>query len=215
MFAAELHRMGGDVSIEDHHAIVRGVGHLQGAPVKSTDLRAGGALVLAGIVADGETQVHRIEHIDRGYEDYVGKLASFGAGCVPPSAVGVLTLLSHRYRVQSTCPYFSVQGDVMLDSNKRRAQQTRRIARQMESSGTYGTHNATGGAPREPCRPYSKGPRNADRAQLSPIPERPTRHARAMCAKCSRAPALVSRAMSIASASRVAPMPKSCAARPP
>ncbi len=72
MFAAELHRMGGDISIEDHHAIVRGVGRLQGAPVKSTDLRAGGALVLAGIVADGQTQVHRIEHIDRGYEDYVG-----------------------------------------------------------------------------------------------------------------------------------------------
>ncbi|WP_282209635.1 UDP-N-acetylglucosamine 1-carboxyvinyltransferase [Parvibacter caecicola] len=79
MFAAELHRMGGDISIEDHHAIVRGVGRLQGAPVKSTDLRAGGALVLAGIVADGQTQVHRIEHIDRGYEDYVGKLASLGA----------------------------------------------------------------------------------------------------------------------------------------
>ena len=79
MFAAELHRMGGDISIEDHHAIVRGVGRLQGAPVKSTDLRAGGALVLAGIVADGETQVYRIEHIDRGYEDYVGKLASLGA----------------------------------------------------------------------------------------------------------------------------------------
>lgn len=54
----------------------------------------------------------------------------------------------------------------MLDSNKRRAQQTRRIARQMESSGTYGTHNATGGAPREPYRP-SKGPRNADRVNFS------------------------------------------------
>lgn len=54
----------------------------------------------------------------------------------------------------------------MLDSNKRRAQQTRRIAKQMESSGTYGTHNATGGAPREPYRP-SKGPRNADRVNFS------------------------------------------------
>lgn len=54
----------------------------------------------------------------------------------------------------------------MLDSNKRRAQQTRRISRQMESSGTYGTHNAGGGAPREPYRP-SKGPRNADRVSFS------------------------------------------------
>ncbi|MBR5258918.1 MAG: UDP-N-acetylglucosamine 1-carboxyvinyltransferase [Eggerthellaceae bacterium] len=79
MFAAELGRMGGDITIEDHHAIVRGVGRLQGAPVSSTDLRAGAALVLAGIDAEGETRVHEIRHIDRGYEDYVGKLASLGA----------------------------------------------------------------------------------------------------------------------------------------
>ena len=79
MFAAELMRMGADIQMEDHHAIVRGVDRLQGAPVSSTDLRAGGALVLAGIVAEGETAVHHIEHIDRGYEDYVGKLASLGA----------------------------------------------------------------------------------------------------------------------------------------
>ena len=78
MFAAELARMGADISIEDHHALVRGGRKLQGAPVSSTDLRAGAALVLAGIVAEGETQVHHIEHIDRGYEDYVGKLASLG-----------------------------------------------------------------------------------------------------------------------------------------
>ncbi len=79
MFAAELSRMGADISIEDHHAIVRGVSRLQGAPVSSTDLRAGAALVLAGIDAEGETRVHEIRHIDRGYEDYVGKLASLGA----------------------------------------------------------------------------------------------------------------------------------------
>ncbi|WP_172136755.1 UDP-N-acetylglucosamine 1-carboxyvinyltransferase [Adlercreutzia sp. ZJ473] len=79
MFAAELMRMGADITIDDHHALIRGVAGLQGAPVSSTDLRAGAALVLAGIVADGETRVHRIEHIDRGYEDYVGKLASLGA----------------------------------------------------------------------------------------------------------------------------------------
>ena len=79
MFAAELTRMGADITIEDHHAIVRGVSHLEGAPVKSTDLRAGAAIVLAGVVAEGETDVHNIEHIDRGYEDYVGKLVSLGA----------------------------------------------------------------------------------------------------------------------------------------
>lgn len=79
MFAAELMRMGADVTIEGHHALVKGVEKLQGAPVSCTDLRAGAALVLAGIYAEGETRIHDIEHIDRGYEDYVGKLQSLGA----------------------------------------------------------------------------------------------------------------------------------------
>ena len=79
MFAAELMRMGANITIEDQHAIVSGVSALQGAPVSSTDLRAGAALVLAGIAAEGETVVYDIEHIDRGYEDYVGKLAHLGA----------------------------------------------------------------------------------------------------------------------------------------
>ncbi len=79
MFAAELLRMGADIVLEDRHALVYGVNHLQGAPVSATDLRAGAAIVLAGIVADGQTFVHNIEHIDRGYEDFVGKLCSLGA----------------------------------------------------------------------------------------------------------------------------------------
>lgn len=74
MFAAELARMGADIRIDGHHALVNGVGHLSGAPVNSTDLRAGAALVIAGLVADGATFVDSIHHIDRGYEDYVGKL---------------------------------------------------------------------------------------------------------------------------------------------
>lgn len=79
MFAAELRRMGADITIDDHHAFVRGVPALQGAPVSATDLRAGAALVLAGVIAEGETQIHEIKHIDRGYEDYVGKLSALGA----------------------------------------------------------------------------------------------------------------------------------------
>jgi UDP-N-acetylglucosamine 1-carboxyvinyltransferase len=53
--------------------------HLSGAPVKAPDIRAGAALVLAGLRAEGETVVHDAEHIDRGYEDFVGKLTSLGA----------------------------------------------------------------------------------------------------------------------------------------
>lgn len=79
MFAAEIGRMGAEVSIEDHHALVKGVSKLDGAAVKATDLRCGAALVLAGIFAEGTTEVRRIYHIDRGYEDYVGKLAGLGA----------------------------------------------------------------------------------------------------------------------------------------
>lgn len=79
MFASELARMGANIGIEDHHAIVRGACELQGADVSSTDLRAGAALVLAGLVADGQTRVHKVQHIDRGYEDYVGKLRELGA----------------------------------------------------------------------------------------------------------------------------------------
>ena len=79
MFAAEIGRMGAEITIEDHHAVVEGVPSLQGASVKATDLRCGAALVLAGIFAEGETQVHNIYHIDRGYEDYVGKLTGLGA----------------------------------------------------------------------------------------------------------------------------------------
>ncbi len=79
MFAAEIGRMGADIDIEDHHAMISGVPALQGTSVKATDLRCGAALVLAGVFAEGVTQVHKVHHIDRGYEDYVGKLASLGA----------------------------------------------------------------------------------------------------------------------------------------
>ncbi len=79
MFADEIARMGADIRIESHHALVRGVAQLSGAPVRCTDLRGGAALVIAALVADGETQIGDIYHIDRGYEGFVDKLASLGA----------------------------------------------------------------------------------------------------------------------------------------
>jgi UDP-N-acetylglucosamine 1-carboxyvinyltransferase len=79
MFADEIKRMGADIDIEGHRALVRGVRRLQGAPVRSPDLRGGAALVLAGLVAEGETCVTDVEHIMRGYEDFTGKLAALGA----------------------------------------------------------------------------------------------------------------------------------------
>ena len=78
-YVDELVRMGADIRTDDHHAIVRGVERLSGAPVRAPDIRAGAALVLAGLRADGETVVHDAEHVDRGYEDLVGRLRHLGA----------------------------------------------------------------------------------------------------------------------------------------
>jgi UDP-N-acetylglucosamine 1-carboxyvinyltransferase len=78
MFADELVRMGADVRIEGHHALLKGVETLSGAPVRCTDLRAGAALVLAGLVAEGETTVTDTFHIERGYEGFVDKLTALG-----------------------------------------------------------------------------------------------------------------------------------------
>lgn len=75
----ELVRMGADIRTEGHHAVVRGVGSLQGAPVTGSDLRAGAALVVAALAADGRSEVHEFHHVQRGYEDFAGKLRSLGA----------------------------------------------------------------------------------------------------------------------------------------
>ncbi len=79
MFAEELLRMGADVRIESHHALVKGVERLSGAPVRSPDLRGGAALVLAALVAEGTSEILDIHHIERGYERFVDKLAVLGA----------------------------------------------------------------------------------------------------------------------------------------
>jgi UDP-N-acetylglucosamine 1-carboxyvinyltransferase len=78
-YVEELRRMGADIRTEGHHAVVRGVPRLSGAPVGAPDIRAGVALVLAGLVADGETVVSDAHHIGRGYEDLAGSLRSLGA----------------------------------------------------------------------------------------------------------------------------------------
>ena len=78
-YVDELIRMGADIRAEGHHAVVRGVERLSGAPVRAPDIRAGAALVLAGLAADGETLVGTANHIERGYQNLVGNLNSLGA----------------------------------------------------------------------------------------------------------------------------------------
>ncbi|UHQ19691.1 UDP-N-acetylglucosamine 1-carboxyvinyltransferase [Lysobacter sp. KIS68-7] len=79
MHVQELLRLGADIRVEGHTAIVRGVEQLSGAPVMATDLRASASLILAGLVADGETVIDRIYHLDRGYENIEEKLSGLGA----------------------------------------------------------------------------------------------------------------------------------------
>ena len=79
MHVQELQRLGADIRVEGHTAIVRGVPRLGGAPVMATDLRASASLILAGLVAEGETSIDRIYHLDRGYENIEEKLSGLGA----------------------------------------------------------------------------------------------------------------------------------------
>jgi UDP-N-acetylglucosamine 1-carboxyvinyltransferase len=79
MHALELQRLGADIAIQGNSAVVRGVDRLQGASVMATDLRASAGLVIAGLLAEGETVVDRIYHLDRGYEALEAKLSALGA----------------------------------------------------------------------------------------------------------------------------------------
>jgi len=79
MHVQELLRLGADIRVDGHTAVVRGVEKLGGAPVMATDLRASASLILAGLVADGETTIDRIYHLDRGYERIEAKLSALGA----------------------------------------------------------------------------------------------------------------------------------------
>jgi UDP-N-acetylglucosamine 1-carboxyvinyltransferase len=79
MHAQELDRMGADIRLEGNRAIIRGVRGLSGAPVMASDLRASVALLLAGLVANGTTEISRVYHLDRGYEHIERKLSRLGA----------------------------------------------------------------------------------------------------------------------------------------
>lgn len=93
MFIDEMARLGADIRTDGHHAVVRGRERLSGAPVTATDIRAGAGLVIAGLCAEGVTEVAQVHHIDRGYPDFVADLRTLG---VPvervPAAVGPFDL---------------------------------------------------------------------------------------------------------------------------
>ena len=79
MFVDELNRMGADIRTEGHHAVIRGVDRLSAAPVRALDIRAGAAMVIAALAADGVTEIEDMYHVDRGYQDFEAKLTALGA----------------------------------------------------------------------------------------------------------------------------------------
>ena len=79
MHVSELIRMGGSMNIHERTVAISGVKRLTGAPVSATDLRAGAAMALAGLIAEGETVISNVFHINRGYENLVGRLSGLGA----------------------------------------------------------------------------------------------------------------------------------------
>lgn len=93
-YVEELLRLGADIRTDGHHAVVRGVAHLTGARVTAPDIRAGAALVIAGLAAKGVTEIGDIHHIDRGYDDLVGRLASLGAAIERISPTGEMPRLT-------------------------------------------------------------------------------------------------------------------------
>ena len=78
-YVGQLLRMGANIQVDGKIAVIEGVDHLTGVTVKATDLRAGAAMVIAGLIAAGETVVEKIEYVDRGYENIVEKLTKLGA----------------------------------------------------------------------------------------------------------------------------------------
>ncbi|TDB79010.1 UDP-N-acetylglucosamine 1-carboxyvinyltransferase [Micromonospora sp. KC721] len=78
MFANEMVRLGADIKTDGHHAVVRGRDRLSGAPVRATDIRAGAGLIIAGLCADGITEVSHVYHVDRGYPDFAADLRALG-----------------------------------------------------------------------------------------------------------------------------------------
>ena len=81
-YVAQLTRMGANVQVDGKVAVIEGVSELTGAPVKADDLRAGAAMLIAGLTAQGVTEIENIQHIDRGYEDVVEKFLALGADIV-------------------------------------------------------------------------------------------------------------------------------------
>ena len=82
MHVAQLGKMGANIETAGNKAMVKGNAHLRGCQVMATDLRAGAALVLAGLVAEGKTEISEIYHIERGYEKFIEKFAALGATIV-------------------------------------------------------------------------------------------------------------------------------------
>ena len=101
-FVEEMIRLGADARTDGHHAVVRGLPQLSSAPVWCSDIRAGAGLVLAGLVADGDTEVHDVFHIDRGYPLVRREPGDFGSGDRAGSSKRTARLARSPHRMAET-----------------------------------------------------------------------------------------------------------------
>src|SRR5205085_897063 len=148
MHMLEMRRLGAEIRLEGNTAIIRGVDKLTAAPVMATDLRASASLVLAGLVAEGRTEVERIYHIDRGYEAIEEKLAQLGAHIrrVPaPRAVWLMVPAAIVDSVLAELRPLLQAGDIIIDGGNshyhddiRRAEQLRPLGIHYIDVGTSG-----------------------------------------------------------------------------
>ena len=116
MHVNELVRLGADIEVDGDTAVVKGVTQLSGATVMATDLRASASLVIAGLVAEGQTMVDRIYHLDRGYERMEAKLRGLGANIERTSVMTMLTFALSKGRIfDETLPLLKRAGIDVLD----------------------------------------------------------------------------------------------------
>ena len=102
LYVDELRRMGADIRTEGHHAVIRGVERLSAAPVRALDIRAGAAMTIAALTADGVTEISELHHLDRGYEGFVAKLRRARGDRAANRRAGVSG--SRRRVTTSRCP---------------------------------------------------------------------------------------------------------------
>ena len=176
MHMLEMRRMGAEIRLEGNTAIIKGVERLTAAPVMATDLRASASLVLAGLVADGRTEIERIYHIDRGYEAIEEKLQQLGARIrrTPLGARGPLALLRlaggalDHLQLDLVGLLSMTAGELDLGARLERSHSAHEILRAADRVAVESRHEIAGPHSRLECRTLHQDVDHRDAAAADP-----------------------------------------------